>query len=219
MAVTLKGIQRLWNQLGEEPVRNGKADDSIGELIREVRGGSSEALGELLQRYRNYLLHVARSDLDSDLLAKGGASDLVQESFVDAQRDFDRFHGDCRGSLKNWLREILQHNKVDFIRRYRAAARQTTREKPLVQMSSDVLAADFELDSLGPAERAEAEEQRILLQAAIEKLPDHYRQVLLLRHAEGADWAETATQMDRSVDAVQKLWMRALVRLRQQLGG
>ena len=63
----------------------------IGQLIAAARGGSASALGQLLEGCRKYLLLVANESLDSDLRPKGGASDLVQETFVQAQRIFERF--------------------------------------------------------------------------------------------------------------------------------
>ena len=61
-------------------------------------------------------------------------------------------------------------------------------------------------------------EASLQLASALEQLPPDYRQVIILRHLEGLPFAEVAARMGRSVDSVEKLWVRALARLRKALG-
>src|SRR3954468_10328040 len=96
------------------------------EWLAAARGGSREALGQALQECPRYLLGVAQRELDSELQAKGGASDLVQQTSLEAQRDFTKFHGDTEGELHAWLRSLLLHNLGKFRRRYRTGKRQAT---------------------------------------------------------------------------------------------
>src|SRR5579862_5709972 len=86
--------------------------------IDEARHGSREALGLLLDRCRHYLLVVARGAIDEPLHAKAGSSDLVQETFVQAQRNFVRFTGTTETELLAWLRGILLNNAADLSRRF-----------------------------------------------------------------------------------------------------
>src|SRR5262245_37348302 len=65
----------------------------VARWLTEALAGSHEALGHALEGCRGYLLHVAMQELDADLASKAGASDLVQETFLEAQRDFARFQG------------------------------------------------------------------------------------------------------------------------------
>src|SRR5262249_13094013 len=60
----------------------------VDEWLALARGGSPEALGQLLELCRRYLLQVANAELETLLQAKAGASDLVQETFLEAQRVF-----------------------------------------------------------------------------------------------------------------------------------
>src|SRR5215472_9511436 len=99
------------------------AAQGAGPLLEAARAGSREALGQALETCRNYLLLVAGRQLDPDLYAKGGASDLVQETFLEAQRDFARFQGNSEGELLAWLRQILLNNVANFARRYRDTAK------------------------------------------------------------------------------------------------
>src|SRR5262245_55812569 len=95
-------------RLGEQGMSG--PGDVATQWLAAARAGSSEALGQALEACRNYLLLIALRELDSGLQAKGGASDLVQETMVDALRDFRRFHGSSEAELQAWLRELLLHN-------------------------------------------------------------------------------------------------------------
>src|SRR5205823_4133645 len=81
----------------------------FGLWLSAARDGSRDALGRALEACRRYLLCVAHQQLNRDLQAKGGASDLVQETFLEAQSSFDRFHGSSEVELRAWLRQLLHH--------------------------------------------------------------------------------------------------------------
>src|SRR5581483_10218334 len=101
----------------------------VARRLPEARAGCREALGQVLEAYRTYLLLIANGELDPELRAKGGASDLVQETFLEAHRDFAGFHGDSGEQLQAWLRQLLLHNLANFVRRYRQTdKRQVGRE-------------------------------------------------------------------------------------------
>src|SRR5438046_3984877 len=88
----------------------------LDQLLSAARAGSREALGEALELCRQYLLAVANRQLNPALRAKGGASDLVQQTFLEAQRDFERFGGSDLDALRAWLKQLLLHNAADFAR-------------------------------------------------------------------------------------------------------
>ena len=93
--------------------------EELAARLSAARGGSREALGEVLEACRGYLLLIANRELDTVLQPKGGPSDLVQETFLEAQCDFARFQGTTDEELKAWLRQVLLNNLANFIRRYR----------------------------------------------------------------------------------------------------
>ena len=78
-----------------------------GRLLEQARGGDEAARGELLELYRNYLRLVARSLIGGALRVKLEPSDLVQETFLKAHRDFGQFAGRGEPELVAWLRQIL----------------------------------------------------------------------------------------------------------------
>src|SRR5436305_5046457 len=104
----------------------------VDAWLAAARGGSEEALGQALQACRFYLLLIAERELDPGVRAKGGASDLVQQTFLEAQQDFGRFGGTSGQELRVWLRRLLLNNLANFERHYRQTAkRQSDREQPL----------------------------------------------------------------------------------------
>src|SRR6516165_6008092 len=96
-----------------------EADHDAGKWLAQAQAGSLEALGHALEACRSYLLLVADRELSPDLKAKGGASDLVQETFIEAHKDFGRFQGKSDAGFLAWLRCLLQHRLANFARRYR----------------------------------------------------------------------------------------------------
>jgi DNA-directed RNA polymerase specialized sigma24 family protein len=106
-------------------------DSDIAAWLAAARAGSREALGQVLQTCQNYLLLVANQQLDAGPQAKGGASDLVQDTFLAAQRDFTQFHGTSEGELRAWLRQVLLNRASNFARHYRAGKRALGREVAL----------------------------------------------------------------------------------------
>ena len=120
-------------------------EGGVEQLLASARAGSREALGEALQAYRAYLLLIAQQELDPELRAKGGASDLVQETFVDAQRLIGTFEGTTKGPWAAWLREPLLNNLADFVRRYRKTG------KRRVSREVGQAASDSQADQAGQA--------------------------------------------------------------------
>lgn len=190
----------------------------IHRWIEEARNGSNEALGQALEKCRLYLLSIARGELGSDLQAKGSASDLVQETFLEAQRDFRQFGGASEAELLRWLRQMLLNNVGTFSRRFRETSkRDLSREVEFKLGSQSGLPCDFMAD-VGPSPSSIAMEQEraAQLQRALARLSDDHRRVIKLRYEEQRSFEEISQQMNRSPDAVRKLWARAMQNLRQE---
>ena len=188
------------------------------QWLAEARAGSPEALGRLLEACRGYLLVIARKELAPELQGKGSASDLVQETFVDAQRDFARFEGGSETELLAWLRRLLLNNIGNFTRRYRETSkRQVSGEVSLAEGSSAQLGDALVADTPTPSEQAIRQEKVEAVQQALTRLPEDYRQVLLLRYQDQLAFEEIAARMGRTSTAVRKLWSRAVERMHQEL--
>jgi RNA polymerase sigma-70 factor (ECF subfamily) len=186
--------------------------------IEEARSGSREALGRLLDRCRKYLLVVAHGALDDQLHAKAGSSDLVQETFVQAQRIFPRFTGTSEAELLAWLRGILLNNAADLSRRFQETEKRQVGREVALEGAQQPAPGELTAAAPSPSEALMAGEQDDALQQALQQLGDEYRQVIQLRNYERLSFEEIGLRMERSADAARKLWGRALKKLQQLMG-
>jgi RNA polymerase sigma-70 factor (ECF subfamily) len=191
------------------------------DLLRRARAGDDDARGRLLEAYRDYLTLLARVQLGRDLQGKVDPSDLVQEAFLEAHRDFGQFQGRTEAELRAWLRRVLATGLADQVRRYRATRRRDLRlERQLaaeLDRSSQALERGLVAPGSSPSGRAERREDARRLAEALERLPADYRDVLLLRHFQGLTFPEIARRLDRTLDVVKNVWLRGLGRLRRTL--
>jgi RNA polymerase sigma-70 factor, ECF subfamily len=197
-------------------------DVAPDKLIEEARNGNIDRLGRLLEMYRRYLRLLANIEIGRNLQAKLDASDLVQDTLLEAHRNFPKFQGTSETQFVCWLRQIMAANLANLLRRYLGTQGRNVRlERELVihlDQSSRLLDRGLVDRGNSPSQQAFHREQSVLLADALEQLPEDYREVLVLRHLECLSFAEVSRRMGRSVDSVEKLWVRGLARLRQVMG-
>ena len=99
------------------------------ELLAQARSGSNECLGQLLQLYNNYLRFLVLAHLEHRLRARVGPSDVVQETFFEAHRDFANFRGKTTGEFLAWLRRILVNNLHRVIEEHVLAEKRDVRRE------------------------------------------------------------------------------------------
>ncbi len=190
--------------------------------LARARREDEAALGDLLEHYRHYLYLLARARLGRQLQGRVDPSDVVQETFLAAHRDFARFRGTTEAELVSWLRQILIARLADLIRRHvKSKARDIRLERRLAEeldQSSEALEQALPAKHGSPSQQAAQRERAVLLAEALRELPTDYEEVIVLRHLEGLTFAQVARRMDRTVNSVEKLWIRALARLRRALG-
>jgi RNA polymerase sigma-70 factor (ECF subfamily) len=181
------------------------------ELLRLAQTGDGPAVGRLLEMYRDYLALLARLQIGRRLQGKVDASDLVQETFLKAHRDFPQFRGASEAEWVSWLRQILAGNLAHLVRRYCGTQRRDIRlERDLVDElneSSRALDGGLVGQQSSPSQRAVRRE-----------LPKDYREVIVLSHLQGLSFPEVARRMGRTLDSVKNLWARALAQLRRSFG-
>lgn len=187
---------------------------SIAPLLQEARDGSVAAIGTLLEAARSYLLLQAEQQLPHALRAKLGPSDIVQETAIDAHRDFVRFRGTTQEELYAWLRTILQNNVTDAVRRFtmaqkRAANREESLSVVVDRHGISVLRAGSNM----PDHSAMRREDAALVTLMLTQVPDDYQTILRLRYWEGLTFPQIGDRIGRSEEAARKLWFRALARL------
>jgi RNA polymerase sigma-70 factor (ECF subfamily) len=191
----------------------------VEQWIEAARAGDFAILGRLLESYRNYLHLLARIEIGRRLQGKIDASDVVQETFLDAHRYFPGFRGQAEAQLAHWLREILAGTLANVVRRYLGTqARDVRLERALVadlDQSSNALVQLLVDPHSSPSQHAIQKEQTYQIAEALASLPEDYQTVIVLRHLEELTFPQVAERMGRSLDSVEKLWLRALPRLRR----
>jgi RNA polymerase sigma-70 factor, ECF subfamily len=194
---------------------------SISDLLVRARGSDPRQIDLLFAQCRNFLGIVARAQVESWLRAKVDASDIVQQTMLEAYRDFHKFRGTTEAEWLAWLRQILHHNAANFIRHYRGTAkRQAHREVALAQPGDDSQARRVPEPSDGcesPSQQLLRKEREWQVAEAMAHLTPDHREVILLRNLERLPFEDVAQRMDRSRPAVQMLWMRAIQKLQERL--
>jgi RNA polymerase sigma-70 factor (ECF subfamily) len=146
---------------------------------------------------------------------------VVQESLLEAHRDFVQFRGRGVNEFLGWLRQILVNNLAHVTQRHVIAEKRDVRRevaiesmKASLEQSATRLAHVLAGEVVSPSSAAMHQEQLLALADALAELPDDYRQVIVLRHLEALPFREVAKRMDRSEGAVRMVWLRAMDRLR-----
>jgi RNA polymerase sigma-70 factor (ECF subfamily) len=187
--------------------------------LTQALAGDPTAQGRLLERYRAYLELLARFQIGRRLAQKVDASDVVQEALLKASRGFADFRGKTETEMAAWLRHVLASALVDQVRRFYGSQRRNIRlERRLLgalDRSSQALDGGLISPHSSPSQRASRQERAVLVANALTRLPEHYREVLVLRHLEELSFPEIARRSGQTVDAVKSLWTRALARLRE----
>lgn len=186
--------------------------------IELAKQGDEVALGALLSTYENYLKLLAEVQIGRTLRGKVDACDIVQETFLEAHRSIRTFKGSETHQFVAWLKSILSGRLANTMRHYFGTQSRDLRLEERIQAEIDQSAASFGgilIDpNSSPSQHVAVEEQSKLIAEALSRLPDHYRQAILLRHVEGLSFPEIAATMGRSVDSVEKLWLRGMAQLK-----
>ena len=182
---------------------------------------SNTQSGELpLERYRPYLLLLARLHLAERFRAKLDASDVVQQTLLEAHRKREQFRGASEAELAGWLRQLLACEMADALRGLGRAKRNVQRERAIEEMLAEVssrMEACLAAQQSSPSERAMQNEQLLRLAEALIQLPEDQRVAVELKHLQGKTVAAIAESMGRSETAVGGLLRRGMMRLRELL--
>jgi RNA polymerase sigma-70 factor (ECF subfamily) len=189
-----------------EPDGPGEAD-----LLAALRAGDERAYEQLVAGYGGRLLAVARRLLRSE----DEARDAVQEAFLLAFRSLARFQGQSR--LSTWLHRIVVNAALMRLRRRKARPEEPI--DPLLPTFRDDGHASVEYHAWQESAEARLEraEVRARVRGAIDRLPESYRTVLLLRDIEELETGEVARLLGVSANAVKIRLHRARQALRTLL--
>ncbi len=196
---------------------NSQAGRPVEGLLAAAHNGSNSAMGHLLEACRGYMLLLANRALDDELRQKTAASDLVQETFLHAQRDFSAFQGTTEKELFAWLTQILINRLRYNTRQFRGTQKRDIHREIALDGELDRIATElFEKDDTPSALVAALEEEK-LVQQCLARLSEIDQQVLILRSWERRTFVEIGQTLGRSTEAARKLWSRAVERLGREL--
>lgn len=162
------------------------------------------SVGSLLNRYRNYLASLAKSNMPMDLQAVGGVSDLVQETYFNAVRDWDTFRGDSDAELRSWLRSILLHKTTNFVHRFRQEAKQQVEQ--VVPLVGQLISSET------PSFLLMQEEEQQHLASTYAQLDDEEKEIVQWRHRDQLSYEEMGMKLQCSPEAARKRWARVILR-------
>jgi RNA polymerase sigma-70 factor, ECF subfamily len=175
---------------------------------------------QLLERHRTYLMLLARARILPLKGRKFDASDIVQQTLMDAFAKREQFRGTSEAELTAWLRQILKNNLLDVLRHEQCAKRDVRRqerlgatvEQSMARVDGWLLAAHS-----SPSQRLSKAEDLLRLSEALETLPVAQREAIVLHHLQGLKLTDVAKELGRTEPAVAGLLFRGLNKLHQQL--
>jgi len=166
-------------------------------LIKQYKDGSKEAFDALYLRHLPNVYKRVRY-----VVPENDVEDVTQEVFIAVLRSLSTFRGEAQ--FGTWLRTLTNHKVAEFYRR------RSRKQEPL-------LAPLSEASGTLTGSTSKAMEERIFIQSALQKLPDNYREIILLRFAEDLQFNEIALLTDQNLEATKSLFRRAISALRSYL--
>lgn len=164
----------------------------------------------------DYLHALAERELGPHLRAGADATDLVQETCLEAFRDLRSFNGSSTAALRSWIRRILINNVVGLGRQYRRGANcEFFSELPPGQPAVSSCSGFDEGE--GPGWQAIRSERVQKIRQALDRLSERERQSVLLRAFDDRTFREIGDQLGFSEVAARKIWLRVSERLRREL--
>ena len=174
-------------------------------LLQRARNNDASAGRELLLRFQKPLLKRIRMMMGERVRRLAESQDFLQEVFVDFLNESMDLDARSDEDILRWMTAVARNNIRDAGRSRRARA-------------LDSFSKSFSIDTIkapgrSPGSNIVLDDEILRLAEGLEKLPDHYREVIELRDLEGFDLKQTAKRMGRSYDATRALHSRAKIRL------
>jgi RNA polymerase sigma-70 factor, ECF subfamily len=217
--MTIAGTESMHGS--DEHSRHGETGFDPEFLLVMAKAGDGVALGQLLERYRNYMGLLVRLQVGRRLRSKVDVDDLLQEIWLEIHRKIALFRGCSEREFLTWVRRVIGSILANQIRHYIGTKGRDLRlERAFadeLDQSSRALNGSLVAPESSPSQQAVRREQAVLLADALQDLPEDYREVIILRQLEGLSFPDVARRVGRTEDSVKNVWLRALARLRRAL--
>ncbi len=197
--------------------------DNTAELLKEAKGGDSDAVQRLLTRHRDSLHRMIQLRLDQRIKRRVDVSDVVQDVLIEANRRLQDYLRNPVMAFHLWIRQIAKDRLIDAHRRHRVSAKRSIdREQPMqvsgaVDQSSLDIAGQLCDPAMTPAAAATQRELAQHVEGAISRLGDTDRDIILMRHYEQLSNGEIAAALGLTEPAASMRYLRAIRRLRELL--
>jgi RNA polymerase sigma-70 factor (ECF subfamily) len=205
---------------GEEPEQSPEMGSPEFELAL-AKAGDQAALGKLLERYRNYMSLLVRLQVRRQLSSKLDVEDLLQEIGLEIHRKILLFRGHSEPEFLAWVRRVIASILSNQARHYLGTKQRDPRLERALIHDLDQSSRAGNLQLVAPqstaSQQAVRREQAVILADALQRLPEHYREVIILHQLEGLSFAEVGSTLGRTEDSVKNVWLRALAKLRRML--
>jgi RNA polymerase sigma-70 factor, ECF subfamily len=199
-------------------LQNSPVDPSTSwsENLAAAKRGDVNALGALLEAYWAPLWQQAALQIDDGLRSKQAASDVVQETLIEAQLHISEFRGSSPLEFQAWLRAMLANNIRDTWRRYSGTLKRNCKLEVPVNSKDDegrlkVASNKSLLDEFLQQEKLDA------VRKTLDQLPEHYREVIRMRHWDSMTFPAIGDALGKPPDTVRQLWYRAIEHFTQLL--
>lgn len=197
--------------------------ENTAELLKNVKEGDSQAVERLLTRHRDSLHRMIQLRLDQRIKQRIDVSDVVQDVLIEANRRLRDYLENPVMAFHLWIRQIAKDRLIDAHRRHRVSAKRSIdREQGMIvhgaiDQSSIELVGQLIDPQMTPAAAANQRELATHVEAAIARLGDTDREIVLMRHYEQLSNSEIASTLGLSEPAASMRYLRAIRRLRELL--
>lgn len=163
-----------------------------------------------IQRFRPILLSIAEAMISPTLRGHLEASDLVQQTFLEAHCNAEKLAGTESAPLFGWLRICLKNNLLDAVKHLKSQKNDLKRQMRISELaeSFDRMEQLLVADQTSPSQIAERNEQILILLALLQEIPPDQKTAVIMKHLRGCSLKEIAEELNRSESATAGLLHR-----------
>ncbi len=196
------------------------AGESSNIPKNDEQRGDPAALGVSFDQYRDQLQRLVAYHMDRRLSRRVDASDVVQQSFIEARARLSHFVEHSSMPFSLWIRQITMQTLIDIHRRHFGVQKRDIRQEVSMQQadsSYSILADQLVSNLTSPSSVVDKREKLARVREAIDSMDEMDREVLVLRHFDEMSNKDIAELLGIGQPAASNRYLRALTRLREIL--